>query len=158
MPYTSFEKFTFGSEVAGPGIFLTTDPRDAMQRMVFHVGDRMCLVDLENWQAWELERLSRPLLFRRDLRIEPDLSSAFDPQLHYTANGTIAVGGGERSIWLQFHGQGMWTQGRVVIDGPDTSTIAAEVAFSRWALVTGTDQTYEIVREFDVGRPGQPVH
>lgn len=92
------------------------------------------------------------------LHIEPDLSSAFDPQQGYCANGTFALAGDEQSLYLMFGGRyNHPEQQRIAIIDADHTSIPAAVAFSRWALVQGEGREREVVREFDVGRANEPV-
>lgn len=157
MGYLALDQLSFAPTIMASGLSMGRALTDSSDQLLFAVGDDICIVDPEKWQAWDVKALRKPYLMQHGLRIEPDISSAFDPQIHYAANGTFAIGSGEQSLFVSMHASGMWRQARSLIDGHSESRAPAEVAFSRWAIATGNDNAYRIVREFDVGRTDKPV-
>jgi hypothetical protein len=126
--------------------------------LFFRAGGKAHLVYTEDWRCFEAAAARSPALMQIGLHIEPDISSAFDPQRHYCLNGTFALSGVEQSLYLQFiNGYNHFEQDRLAIIDAEHTTTPAAVAFSRWALVRGAGRDREVVREFDVGRAEAPV-
>lgn len=158
MTYTPQSQFQFTAQPPAGSFSLGRTLRDERELLFFHAGGKAHLVHVDNWYAYDAASSTVPVLMQTGLHIEPDLSSAFNPQQEYCASGTFALADDEQSLYLMFVGRFSHPeQERIAIIDTDHTTTPPAVAFSRWALVRGKGKEREVVREFDVGRANGPV-
>lgn len=158
MAYTSLNDLQYTLEPPAGTFGLGRALHKEDELLFFRAGGKTHLVYTEDWRSLDASAARTPALMQIGLHIEPDISSAFDPQRQYSANGTFALAGEEQSLYLQFiNGYNHFEQDRIAIVDDEHTSIPAAVAFSRWALVRGTGRDRAVVREFDVGRAEAPV-